>query len=420
MQVLTKLKQYKTPLNFVNSTLFLALVSILTSFVTYRYISPEYLGIWATFSTFTTIATFLRLGIPNGMNRELPYYLGKGDKQKAYSFASTTLAYALFTMGILFLLAIFYLSCNSFSDKGDLSSSYYFAAVVFFITIIVEPYTCYLSGTFRTSENFDKVSKIQYIVGLARLTTIVLVALFSYKGFLVRELVITFLNLALYHVYRPIKIKPQFNVSIFKSLFTIGFSSFAVSYVSSFMDTIPRLYIIKECNSLQVGLFSPVLVIFSFVSIIPSTLASYMYPKFAFAYGKGCSKKIFWDKTKLLMLGSVGIGLVVAMIVFFSIDKLLLLFPKYINSASYIKIGCLGMAFIGHKVAGTVCVILKLYKWMWVAPICQGIVTILSLVILSQFFSDKVVVASYSLAITYCVLFFVSLFVTYYVTRDRV
>ena len=102
--------RYKTPLQFLNSTIVLQIVSLLTGLLAYRYITPEYLGIWATFTTFTTIAPILRLGIPNGMNRELPYYLGRGETEKAYLFASTTLYYAIFNTIALGIIGLCFLS----------------------------------------------------------------------------------------------------------------------------------------------------------------------------------------------------------------------------------------------------------------------------------------------------------------------
>lgn len=53
----------------------------------------------------------------NGLNRELPYYLGKGNKEVAHNFASVAqyweILLAIISCSILFILGVFLF----FSDK---------------------------------------------------------------------------------------------------------------------------------------------------------------------------------------------------------------------------------------------------------------------------------------------------------------
>ena len=58
-------------------------VSLVTGFLAFRKIDPYLMGIWTAFSVLETYATFMRLGVINGMNRELPFALGEGDREKA-------------------------------------------------------------------------------------------------------------------------------------------------------------------------------------------------------------------------------------------------------------------------------------------------------------------------------------------------
>lgn len=415
-----KIPHNTTLINFMSSTLFMYGVTLITGFVTYRYVTPDYLGIWAIFSTFTTIATIIRLGIVNGMNRELPYCLGKGETEKAYGYASTTLCYSLFTSGLLFLVGIVFWVVYDFDGKGEYSYAYRFASIVFFIKIVAEPYANYLSGTFRTSDNFDKLSRIQYILGLVRLFTIPLVALFFYDGYLIRELIVVILNVVLLHFYRPLtKIVPFFKLSLFKSLFATGFTVFLVSYISVLVDAIPRLYIIKSGSAGDLGLYSPVLIILSTVLLIPNTLSNYLYPKFSFAYGQGCTREFLWKKMKLLLLGSVLIGLLCSLGISLLIDKLLLFFPKYIGASPYIKITAYGMVFLAYKVANVICVVLKEYRWIWVMPILNVIFQIVSILMIREYVCDNLMVVSYSFFTTFLLMFFTSWWVVYKVTHKK-
>ena len=407
-----------TLFNFLSSTLFMYGITLLTGFVTYRYVSPDYLGIWAIFSTFTTIASFLRLGVVNGMNRELPFYLGKGDTEKAKGFASTTLFYSLVQSGLLLFTGLVFLSIYDFESKDVYASAYRFASIVFFLKIVIEPYSNYLSGTFRTSDSFNKLSQIQYIIGVARLITIPLVVRFTYNGYLIRELIIDVLNVVLLHISRPLPgIVPLFKFELFKGLLSIGFSVFLVSYISTLVDAIPRLYIIKEGSANDLGIFSPVLIIISTVLLIPNTISNYMYPKMSFAYGQGCTKHYLWVQMKKLMVGALLIGTVCSILVFFLIDALLLLFPKYAESSIYIKVSAFGMLFIAYKVANVICVVLKEHRWIWALPILDLAFQIVTIIICKLLFEDVLMVVSVSLVATYFLMFIASWLIVYRVTH---
>lgn len=414
------LSKHKTPLLYVNSTLISYAITMLTSFVTYRYITPEYLGIWATFTTFSTLATFLRLGIVNGMNRELPYYLGKGDKQAAYSFAETTLFYTLFTVLILLVTGIIALSTWNFAQYGILSSSYRNAAIVFFLSITIEPYKAYISGTFRTNNSFDQLSKIQIICALFKIPTLFLVIRWNYNGFLIREAALVVLDVLLLHLKRPLPdIKPIFNWNVFKKLFQIGFNIFLVSYLSSFVDTFPRLFLIHEGTTSELGLFSPVLILISIVYLIPGTISNYLYPKFSFAYGNGTDRIYFWKRTLWLLIIATSIGIAFAVVVFLLIDFLIPLFPKYTESVPYIKMMCIGLAFVGYKVCSVNFVIFKSYIWMWLTPIVNAILLLTSLFIWHHLVDDNLTVAVASIICSNFLMLIFMIVTVYHVTHKE-
>ena len=411
-------QRHKTPLKFLNSTLLLYGVTLLTSVVTYRYIGPEYLGIWATFTTFSTLATFLRLGIVNGMNRELPYYLGKKEPEKAYAYAETTLAYTLFTIVLIVITGILFFCFYDFGKHGEYSVSYKYAAIVFFFHVAVEPYSSYLSGTFRTNDSFDKLSNIQAVQALLRLITLVLVIKLGFNGFLYREAFMVFIGGILLHVLRPLpQIRPKYSWPLFVDLFKIGFNIFLASYLATFVDTFPRLYIIKEGTPIDLGLFSPVLVILSIVYLIPNTISSYLYPKFSFAYGNGESRLYFWKKLKQLLLLSLAIGVVFSLGVNLCIDYVIRFFPKYTGSLPYIKLMTIGMLFLGYKICGMIFNIFKLYIWMWISPIVYALIMGGALLVMNSFCQDKLTVASVSLIITNACMLVYYIIATYYVTH---
>lgn len=418
--LIRKRKRYKTPLLFLNSTLFASAVSFILGFVTFRYIAPDHLGIWSTFSTFTVYASFLRLGIPNGMNRELPYYYGKGDRETALKCASTTLFYALFTTLISAVITVCFFLFYDFSKHELLASDYRKTAIVFWIIVLLEPYTTYLTGTYRTSDNFDKLSKLQLTKSILQVITIVLLIFWGFNGYLIRQLLLSLYDTIYLHLFRPIrKIRIYFDWLIFKKLFVVGFQLFITSYLTTFVDTLPRLYIISTGTSLDVGLFSPVLVFVSIILLIPNTISQYLYPTFSYAYGKGYDRLYFWKKLKQILVLSLIVGVVAIGVAELLVNKVLLLFPKYISSGIYIKTACIGFIFLGYKVCSLLCSIFKEWKWLYAISVIYAIVQISSILVLRIFISDSLMVSSLSMSVTTFIMFIISVYMAYIITHKK-
>ena len=66
-----------------------------------KCVLPAVLGLYNSINLVLGYAPFLQLGILNGINRELPYYVGKGDRQRVNELAAAAQAWALAVGGIV-------------------------------------------------------------------------------------------------------------------------------------------------------------------------------------------------------------------------------------------------------------------------------------------------------------------------------
>lgn len=419
-RALQLLNKQKTPIYFVNSTLLGTLIGLMTGFITYRYVAPDYLGIWVTLTTFTVYSTFLRLGIPNGMNRELPYFFGQGETEKAYTAAETTFAYSNFITVLLAILSLGFIFFFDFEKYGNYEFSYRQAMYVIIFNVLSEPYSTYLSGTFRTNNNFKKLSDIQMIMSLVKLVSIVFVYYWGFQGYLLREFVSSFINLVLLHIWRPLpNIKSKFSFPMFKNLFSVGFRIFSVSYAASFIGTLPRLHLINEGTSKELGLFSPIIMILGIVALIPNTLTQYLYPKFSYAFGANSDRSDLWKKIRLILILSIVISIIGSIIIYISIDYIILIFPKYTESIPYIKLACLPLLFVGYNLGNVLLVVFKEWKWLWVYTILLGVLQISSLYFISSYINDTLKTVILSLLITYFGMYLYSIAITYKITHQK-
>jgi hypothetical protein len=97
------------------------------------------------------------MGIVNGMNRELPFAMGQKDYNKANNYASSTLLFSLFNIVVLLLITPLIVSQIKIDER------YYACLAVVLLKACLSFYTTYLTGTFRSDDQFNKLSNINLI-----------------------------------------------------------------------------------------------------------------------------------------------------------------------------------------------------------------------------------------------------------------
>jgi O-antigen/teichoic acid export membrane protein len=382
-------------------------VSLVTGFMIFRSIDPYYMGIWATFAVFETYAGFMRMGVINGMNRELPYALGAGKKEEAEKYIQTTLAFTLGNITILLLIAPF------IASGFEMNATYLACIAVYVIKISLSFYTSFLAGTFRSDDNFNRLSNIQFIMLVLRLALIPLVLL-GFNGYLLMETILFIINAILYHYHRPFRLKPSFNFTSFKNLMKIGFPIFVTSYLISVIDTLPRLYIINFGNETLLGLYAPIIFLLSTSSILQNSLANYIYPKFSYHWGKTHDTEKIWKTLLKIYLVSIVFLLTIVLVIYLLVDFVITFFPKYSASLPYIKLGLLIVPFIIYKLGNLLNVIFKNYSLMAVYVIIYAFLQAASLYVISLYVYDILKIVIYSQVITSLLLLLISMVLNYY------
>lgn len=229
------------------------------------------------------------------------------------------------------------------------------------------------------------------------------------------QLLLAVLNALLLHIYRPFKIKPKFDSKVFVILFKTGFPLFITSYLVQFVDTIPRLFIINYGNETMLGIFSPAILMISSFALLPNSLSTYYYPKLSYQFGKTGDANMLFKQLLKIYVVSFFVFIPFIILAYLFIDDILVYFPKYKASAPYIKICLLVVPFVLAKLGNLINVILKKVKFMAIYAGTYFVCQVVSILILKQFFEDILFIASWSIVIT-----FVILFITCIVINKRV
>lgn len=351
----------KVLFNYTISVLALNFINLLAGFISYRFIDPKFIGIWQMMLIVESYSVFLRLGIVNGMNRELPYAYGKNKIEKANKIAASTQAYNLSISIIILLLTP--IIAVSIGRQNDL----FIPIIAIGIIIANNYYSSYLFGTFRSKNDFGNLSKINFFDSLLRLITIFLIIKWGFMGYQTRLVIIPFIITLLTLYYCPTKVKPSFDVKILKLLAKTGLPIFFASYLYNIGTTFPKLIILKFGSLHALGIYSPVITIASIVSFVPMAIANYIYPKFSFQVAK--------DPTMLILIWRKYFLITFAMILFSIIATLFGLkflpnivdiwLPKYSESSKLISFGFLIGGLSCHFIVITFLSAVKSWRYLY-------------------------------------------------------
>jgi len=352
----------KTMIYFSISSFIYSLCLMATNIVVIRWIPAREMGLWNTLFVITSYTFILQLGVINGLNRELPYYLGKNDIDKAYQLAANGLFVAMIAGMISLILALFSFVYAIWFYNADILTLFTLLAISFIVIIYF--YQNYLIVTYRTNSAFRKLSNVYLINSLIILVSLILVWKYRYNGFLVRSVVLSiFLTLGL-HLFRPIKkIKPVYKKEHFLTLLKTGIPLFLGGYIGGLAKTINRVFLANFAGIIYVGYYSPALAILVVMNMFPAQVAQYLYPQMSFEYGKtGNKQKLWgwvWKSTFGLILILLPVGIAAWFILPWAIQNF---FPAYTSGIFAAQLAVISGILTGSLVGINVLNSIKAFK----------------------------------------------------------
>jgi len=336
-----------TMILFSGSSILSGVIVIVCNFTILRWLPPNEMGIWQTALLVQTYATFVSLGILNGLGRELPFLLGSGDEKRAYGVANSAMTFAI---GCGVALTLAGLGISLLWPGWQLSLR--LAIFSNFLATGIAQYQGFLLGLYRSSNSFRKLAAIYLIGSFLQVFTLPLVVNYGLEGLCIRLLIITITPVIIQHIWRPIKTKLAFSIPDLMFLFRTGAPILFFSYVSTAIMALDRLFLANMATASVLGYYALAGYVYSGMAIIPSSLGHYIYPRMAFRLGKTSDPShiwgLAWKSSTLNALLAVPVflgGLVIIQII------VPLAAPQYIPGISIAMIAC-GAAWISTAVSG--------------------------------------------------------------------
>jgi O-antigen/teichoic acid export membrane protein len=334
-----------TPLFFAGSSVLTSMSQLVAGFVVIKWITPEELGLWQSVRLAQVYAFILLLGINNGLGRELPFFLGKGEDSFANRLAGT--AFFCVTLANILVLACGLVCAIVFAQHG---AHLVCAIAAITIQIMLAFYQQIFQLTFRSTDSFKKLANIQVTEAILSMVTVPLVYFFGYYGMLGRAVLIAGLICSLMYVYRPMRVKIRMDWRALKLLLKTGLPIFGLDYVKNSCATLDRVVLLDIGGVKSVGIYALAGIVTQTLGALPGALGSYTYPRMSYKYGQNGNGPELWRFCIKFVLVSVGFTAVAGICAWLVLPYFVHSFaPKYLEGLRAAQI-----VLIGGVVGGTV------------------------------------------------------------------
>lgn len=333
-------KMIKTSFALTSGRVFDMFVSFGLLLIQSRFIGPETTGKVVYFAIPLGYLWILTLGIPSALARELPYYLAKGEREKALLYAQTTQSFSIM-MGLLCSLGFGILAISSLL-RGDyfFAMGWAFQVISAFFTI----YNSYILTLYRTTDEFIKVAKASALSAITRIVVFPLIFVNPYVGLFMKPISSDISTNIYLYLKRPFKFKFGFDIRVFLDLLKFGMPLIMIGYIEANLWTsMQATMIVRMGDTTQLGLYNFIKQIMLLLLIIPNVVSEVLRPKFATVYGQtnGSLKKVLKASIKPLSITFTFSLIAVFSSWLFIGDIINWLLPKYVDAIPALEIALL-------------------------------------------------------------------------------
>lgn len=312
-----------------------SIIGVLGAFIQGRFVSPEDLGFFRQFGIISGYLFFLHLGVFHAIERMYPYFLGRGEKDKAVKIVEVGNSWILMVCGPL--CSIFFIVSLICFSTGNWKSGLGWLAQV--IALFSTLYGGFLCATYRSGQDFKQMAKAQIMGPIGMLITLPIFWIQSYVALFLKS---TISVISLWPLYknRPLKVSLRFRWKEWKQLVAQGLPRFTASYMTTTgLDALRATIILKQLGITQLGYWSFSWMLIMMAMQLPQAITAVFIPKIIETFGKTNSpSEALTLARKPVISGGIALSIIMPIVVFGTIKVLPLLLPLYADTAGVIAV----------------------------------------------------------------------------------
>jgi O-antigen/teichoic acid export membrane protein len=145
----------------------------------------------------------------------------------------------------------------------------------------------YLEVTYRTRGDFARLALVNVLNSMAALALLAVVWLWKYYGLCLRALAAGLVQLALLWFWRPLRVRPKWNVRNMLHLLRIGAPLLGVGQLFAWWGALDSTLVLHFEGVKGLGLYALALMAGSSLNLLPEAMTQVVYPQMAEGHGSG-------------------------------------------------------------------------------------------------------------------------------------
>jgi O-antigen/teichoic acid export membrane protein len=346
-----------------------------------RFLGPASMGVWTFLQVVLNYAKHASLGTTMATARDVPYFIGKGEVQKADEIKDLVFTFTVLTAVLTALGVVIF----AWMRRRIYGPEIFFGLIVIAGLIVLQRvYNLYIV-LLRAFKQFVTAGVINFVSSAASvLFTITLVWKFGLYGLFASILLNYFFLIGWIHVFTPYRFRFSFSVKKMMPIWAFGGSMLVTDILNTVQASVDRIMITKYLGFEALGIYSIGLMAFNYVNSVPTMLAVVLFPHFQELYSKdddpaNLGKMLHQSTFALVYLFPVIIGLVWIISIYF----VPIILPKYAGGIPALRYLCLTSFFLGLRHSFNTFIVTVKKHW-WLVP--MNIVMVLAAFALTGFF----------------------------------
>lgn len=359
---------------FTSGNIIVAIVGAASGVLYGRWIEPGTLGEFNKYGILTGYLGFGIIFVDGAFQRHFPYYLGKGEKEKALEVASQAKWWYLFLViigsFIFFVLAV--RSALIGNWKGVTGWS------VQIVAYTVATYGLYLKILYRSNDDFLKMNKNMLMTAGGGLVLLPLVYFYQFFGLAYRSIGQKLINIYTHAYNAPYKVKSKFDLNGLIRLAKVSLPLQVPVYLDNHLiKATISLVILNYLGQEALGIYGMALILQGFLLVLSRSISQIFTTKILLNFGKHDDlHKTFKYIIKPTLLASffglmivVGFVLVIEPVISFVI-------PKYLASVAVVQVLSIELFLALIRTPTTLFISALMYKEMIILRVVKAIFTL--------------------------------------------
>jgi len=251
-----------------------------------RLLGPATLGMWQALQLALIYGLFLHWGLANGLNREIPFVAGTGDRPTVDHLRNVgftmTLLNALIIVAVYAIAIAICRGCGVAMPAG-LGTVLVLAGCIF----VLEQLYQYFEIIIRSDHNFSLLGRLRFYKIVADISAaVVLVAVLGFIGRVWAHCGM-FVVILIIGINRfGYRVRFAFDVGTARRLVRIGLPIMLVGLVFTLLTTIDSVMVVRFLGRTALGYYTIGLMAVGFVYLFPLVINEVLYPRMCERYGE--------------------------------------------------------------------------------------------------------------------------------------